>query len=79
MKILSIGLSVLFLIALLGCDTSSVSAVTDTEKQQGRIKVVSDQIYSDSSGTGRMIFVLFDSVSGKEFIAIAGFGIAPIE
>ena len=70
---------VLFALALSGCKTSLSKGEVDTETQEGRIKVVSDQIYTDSSGTGYMIFVLFDTISGKEFISIPGSGIARIE
>lgn len=66
------ALAVLLTLFTFGCDTSSVNNEVDTEKQEGRIKILSDQVYSDSLGSGRVILVLFDTVSGKEFIAISG-------
>lgn len=76
-RLITVGFLIIAL--LCSCDTYSKSAEVDTEKQEGRLKVVSEQIYSDSQGSGIEMLVVFDSVSGKEFIAISGMAIAPIE
>ncbi|MCK9435433.1 MAG: hypothetical protein M0R32_11695 [Candidatus Cloacimonetes bacterium] len=72
--------AVVFLaIALSGCKTSLTKGEVDTENQEGRIKVVSEQVYSDSLGTSYSVIVLFDSISGKSFISVRGGGISPID
>lgn len=73
------ALIVLLALLAFGCDTSSVNNNVDTEKQEGRIKVVSDQTYSDAFGSGHVILVLFDTVTGKEFLGVSGVNIEEIK
>ena len=73
---------IVFLMSLFflsACEIKSTNQKLDSEKQSGRIKIVSSQIYSGSCGNDYNILILFDSISGKEFICIPGSGISRIE
>ena len=62
---------------VVGCSdpNATINRGFSSEKQNGRMKVLSAQVFYDASGRARDIMVLQDSTTGYEYLFVLGGGV----